>query len=200
MSTSSQKLHLIVEGEGDATALPILVRKILEKHQLFNVALTSPQISGDVNKSRKRFADFFRYALKNKCPVLWILDCDDKEIGCPVEHVSYFRGQLQSTSFAGAQPIEFAFFVQEFEALFLIEQKALRDFYQLSTDIPIDPAAASRRDAKGEIARLLPKDRGYKETIDQAKITHRLNLETCAQVSRDFRHLESAILRLCTSS
>ncbi len=197
MNVRVQHLHLIVEGDGDATAMPVLVRKILAKHQLFNVQLTTPQISGDVHKSRKRFDDFLRYALKNQCPILWILDCDDKEIGCPVEHVGHFQAAMKATHFSGMQRVEFAFFVQEFESLFLAEMNALRTFYQLPTDLKMDPNAALRRDAKGEIAKLLPKTRGYKETIDQAKITHRLDLETCAQVSRDYRHLESALLRLC---
>lgn len=197
MNMPVQHLHLIVEGDGDATAMPVLVRKILAKHQLFNVRLTTPQISGDVHKSRKRFDDFLRYALKNQCPILWILDCDDKEVGCPVEHVGHFQAAMKATHFSGMQRVEFAFFVQEFESLFLAEMNALRTFYQLPVDLKVDSNVATRRDAKGEISKLLPKIRGYKETTDQAKITHRLDLDTCAQVSRDYRHLESALLRLC---
>lgn len=199
MNKPTQQLHLIVEGQGDKEAMPVLVRKILNHHQLFHIGLTEPQISGDVHKSRKRFDDFLRYALKNQCPILWILDCDDKEIGCPVKHVAHFQTAMKSMHLPGMQPIEFAFFVQEFESLFLAEINALRSFYQLPDTLKIDANAAMRRDAKGEISRLLPKSRGYKETIDQAKITHRLDLATCARVSRDYRHFESALLRLCTS-
>lgn len=64
-SPSVQRLHLVVEGAGDAAAIPLLVNKILHRHKIFHVHLTSPQISGDVNKSRKRFEDYVRYALKN---------------------------------------------------------------------------------------------------------------------------------------
>lgn len=193
-----KKLHLIVEGDGDAEAVPILIRKILAKYELFHILLTKPQISGDVNKSRKRFDDFFLYALKNQCPILWVLDCDDKEVGCPVEHVNHFATKMNSLYLPNKQPLEFAFFVQEFESLFLAEADALKTYYDLADDCMIDPNAAKRRDAKGEIAKLLPKNRGYKETIDQAKITDRLNLATCNLVSRDYRHLESAVLRLCS--
>lgn len=199
MNHPLQKLHLIVEGDGDADAMPLLVKRILHHHELFHVSLTRPQISGDVNKSRKRFDDYLNYALKNQCPILWILDCDDKQIGCPVKHVAHFQTAMQSMHIQGAQPIEFAFFVQEFESLFLAEEDALRGYYQLPLDLKIDPNTATRRDAKGEIAKLLPKTRGYKETIDQAKIAQRLDLTTCARVSRDYRHFESALLRLCTN-
>lgn len=198
MSTPAQQLHLIVEGDGDAQAMPLLVNKILHHHGIYHVQLTTPQISGDVHKSRKRFDDYLRYALKKQCPVLWVLDCDDKEIGCPVQHVTHFQTAMNALHLPNVQPVEFAFFVHEFESLFLAEIDALRNFYQLPTSLKIDPNAATRRDAKGEIAKLLPKDRGYKETVDQAKIAHRLDLATCARVSRDYRHFESALLRLCT--
>lgn len=200
MNYPLQKLHLIVEGDGDADAMPLLVNRILHQHEIFHVSLTKLQISGDVNKSRKRFGDYLRYALKNQCPILWILDCDDKQVGCPVKHVAHFRTAIQSMHIQGAQPIEFAFFVQEFESLFLAEEDALRDYYQLPLDFKIDSNAAARRDAKGEIAKLLPKTRCYKETIDQAKIAQRLDLTTCKRVSRDYRHFESALLRLCANS
>jgi hypothetical protein len=194
------KLHLIVEGEGDKEAVPVLVRKILVAHDIHHVQLTAPHVSGDLHKTAKCFERYLRYALKNRCPVLWVLDCDDKKdgvLGCPVEHVKNFKKQIEGLRLHQAQPLEFAFFVKEFESLFLAEQAALKDFYKLPPEKPIDPAAAKRRNAKGEISKLLSKDRNYKESIDQAKITARLDLATCRQVSRDFRHLEDALVRLC---
>jgi len=194
------KLHLIVEGEGDAHALPVLVRNILNAHALHHIQLTRPQISGDIHKVIKRLGDYLAYGFKNACPVLWVLDCDDKIsdiAGCPVQHVRNLRSQIAQQGIHQRQPVEFAFFTKEFESLFLAEQQALKDFYRLPLGLEIDTGAALRRDAKGEISKLLGKDRGYKETTDQARIAHRLDLEICREVSRDFRHFESAILRLC---
>ncbi len=52
------KLHLIVEGDGDKTAVPKLVHKILADRQLDHVRLTGdPQISGGIGKVEKRLAD-----------------------------------------------------------------------------------------------------------------------------------------------
>lgn len=137
------RLHLIVEGEGDAQAVPVLVRKILSAHALDHVQLTRPQISGDIHKVFKRLADFVGYGLKNACPILWVLDCDDKAdgtVGCPKRHVANLRAAIEQ---------------------------------------------------------LLGKDRGYKESIDQAKLAARLDLSTCRAISRDYRHFEDAVLRLC---
>lgn len=194
------KLHLIVEGDGDALALPILVRKILNANALDHVQLTHPQKSGDIRKVFKRLEDFMGYGLKNACPILWVLDCDikiDGTDGCPVSHVENLRTAIAEQKIHKTQPVEFAFFTKEFESLFLAEQSALKDFYSLPDTLEIDPGAVLRRDAKGEISKLLGKERGYKESIDQAKIAHRLDLDTCRAVSRDYRHFEEAILRLC---
>ena len=194
------KLHLIVEGDGDRLALPVLVRKILEVHALHHIQLTPPQISGDIRKVFKRLGDFMAYGLKNACPILWVLDCDDKMddvVGCPVRHVTNLRAAIEDQGIHQPQPVEFAFFTKEFESLFLAEQRAIKDYYHLPGTLQIDAGAALRRDAKGEISKLLGKERGYKETIDQAKLAARLDLPTCRAVSRDFRHLEDAILRLC---
>jgi hypothetical protein len=196
------KLHLIVEGDGDKTAVPKLVHKILADRQLDHVRLTGdPQISGGIGKVEKRLADFLGYALKHRCPILWVLDCDEKirgKIACPVELVADLRKQIAKLPLQNASPIEFAFFVKEYEALFLLEEKALRTHFNLREDVLIDPNAAFRRNAKGEISALLGKERAYKETIDQAKITSLLNLEICRRNSRDFRHLETAVLKLCS--
>jgi hypothetical protein len=196
------KLHLIVEGKGDSEAVPLLVRNILSANSLDHIQLTKPQISGDIRKVSKRLTDFLTYGLKNECPILWVLDCDDKTdgtAGCAVNHVANLRDAMASAKIHQSHPVEFAFFTKEFESLFLAEQKALRNFYGLSATVEIDVGAALRRDAKGEIGKLLGKSRGYKESIDQAKIAARLDLATCRAVSRDYRHFEDAVLRLCTN-
>lgn len=194
-----QKIHLIVEGHGDKEAIPVLARRLLDDHEMHDVSVTSPQMSGDLGKSIKRFDDFIRYALKNQCPILWVLDCDDKQNGqrgCPVNHAKQFRRMLEELGEI-RQPVEFAFFVHEFESLFLAEQQALKAYYKIPRDRPFPAGISEKRDAKGEISRMLPKGRTYKETIDQAKIAARLDLEICRRHSRDFRHFESALKRLC---
>lgn len=205
MKTSSHpahvsKIHLIVEGHGDAQAVPLLVRRLLEDHGLHQIQLTTPQISGGLDKTRKRLGDYLRYGLKNQCPILWVLDCDDKadgQPGCPVRHAESLRTLVEKEQISAPQRVEFAFFVREFESLFLVEQQALRDYYRLPPSTNIPDTSHLRRDAKGEISRLLPKSNAYKETMDQARITARLDLATCRNKSRDFRHFEAVLLRLC---
>lgn len=193
MTMSMQKLHLVVEGHGDEQAVPHLVRRILEKNFLHHVQLTKPQVSGGIHVVRKRFTDHWQYALMNACPILWVLDCEDS---CGVNEARTFEQTIQTLARHDAQPTKFAFFHREMETLFLAEEKALRNFYSLKPDIQIPPQVLGRRDAKGEISKLLPANRSYKETTDQAKIAARLDLGRCREISRDFRHFEKAIVDL----
>ena len=198
--TRTTKIHLIVEGQGDAQAVPLLARRLLVEHGLHHVQTTSPQISGGLDKARKRFGDYLRYGLKNECPILWVLDCDDKvdgQQGCPVAHARELHNLVEQQGLEAMPDIEFAFFVREFESLFLAEQLALKTYYGLPPDKAIPEGASRRRDAKGEISKLLPKSSAYKETVDQAKLAARLDLAICRTVSRDSIHFESALLRLC---
>lgn len=201
MSAKRQKLFLIVEGEGDAAAVPKLIHKVLEEKNIYHIDL-DPWIPffGNIDAVYSNLQRYVALAMKRKCPLLWVLDCDDKkngELGCPVQHVQTLRDALQKMH--QPYPIEFAFFTKEFESLFLAEQHALKTHYQLESTVQIDPKAATRRDAKAEIDCLLPKSRKYNQRKDQAAIASLLNLETCRQVSRDFRHFESALLRLCNA-
>lgn len=193
MTMPSKKIHLVVEGPGDKEAVPLLVRRILLAHDLHHVQLTTPQVSGGIQTARKRFVDYWPYALMNECPILWVLDCEDS---CVVAEAKTFEQTLNALARHDAQPTKFAFFHSEMETLFLAEEKALRSFYALKPEIQIPPQAISRRNAKGEISNLLPANRGYKETTDQAKIAARLDLGRCREISRDFRHLEKAVLTL----
>ena len=54
------------------------------------------------------------------------------------------------------QPVEFAFFVHEFESLFLAEQQALKSYYKMPPNSSFPADIAKKRDAKGEISRMLP--------------------------------------------
>ncbi len=193
MTMSSQKLHLVVEGPGDKEAVTLLVRRILQAHDLHHVQLTTPQVSGGIQTARKRFNDYWPYALMNECPILWVLDCEDS---CVVDEARTFEQTLNALKRHDVQPTKFAFFHREMETLFLAEEKALRHFYGLKPEVQIPSQAISRRNAKGEISKLLPAHRAYKETTDQAKITAKLDLERCRKISRDFRHLEKAVLDL----
>lgn len=185
----------IVEGEGDMAAVPVLLRRILEHHQHFDVQVLRPQRRGELVKVRSNFERFFEAALLEEAPILWVVDYDVAGCDCVVQDHQSLRHRAQQLR--PDWPIEFAFMVQEFETMFLADKTASRSVLTRIPDtqaFPTDPEDI--RDAKGWLSEAMPKGFAYKPTIHQAKIAHALNLPSLRDKSPSFAHLERAVLRL----
>lgn len=189
-------LLLIVEGQGDEKAAPKLVHKILEQHGHNDVVLRPTQRRGEYPAVIKNFDNYFLAAIKEKAPILWIMDFDAKGYDCPYREASSLI--KRAAQLRPGWPIAFAFLVKEFETLFLIDEAATRKVFP---DIPADtvfPANPERnKGAKKWITDARPSlGSAYKETVDQAKITKHLNINLLREKSADFAHLERALLKL----
>lgn len=184
------RLLPIVEGPGDLAAVPLLLRRLLhEKHQRYDVEIARPYRYGDVQKVSKNLDRFLLVAAKENAPILWTFDCDD---GCALDWVKEFEKRIPK----GLQvPVRFAFFVREYECIFLAEKHCLAQIgIRSNADIPEDPETV--RGAKGAISRLMPPGTAYKETVHQERLTAHLDLDVAREKSRSVRHLESALLDL----
>ena len=91
------------------------------------------------------------------------------------------------------QPTAIALLPREYETMFIF------DTVSTCTALKIEPPALQPdnpkaiRGAKGWINRLLPNGVAYKETVDQAKISARLDLELLESEYSDFAHLCRAL-------
>jgi hypothetical protein len=188
-------LLLIVEGQGDGKAAPKLVHKIFEQHGLSDVVLRPTQQRGEYPTVAKSFDNFFLAAIKERAPILWIMDFDAKGYDCPYREASILAER--AAQLRPGWPIAFAFLVKEFETLFLHDEAATRMAFP---DIPkqvVFPEQPERiRGAKEWLSKSRPKGLAYKESSDQAKITKYLNINLLRQKSADFAHLERALLKL----
>lgn len=188
-------LLLIVEGQGDEKAAPILVRKILEQHGRYDITLQPTQRRGEYPAVAKNFKNFFLAAIKERAPILWIMDFDAKGYDCPYREAANLAGL--AALLRPGWPIAFAFLVKEFETLFLHDEAATRSVF---TDIPkqvVFPEQPERiRGAKEWLSEKRPKGMAYKESVHQQKIAAHLNIDLLRQKSADFAHLERALLRL----
>lgn len=190
-----KRLLPIVEGDGDIAAVPILVRRILEHHGIFDVKVLHPHRRGELVKVRSNFERFFKAALEEQAPILWVVDYDVAGCDCVVQDrhsLSSLAGQIRP-----GWPIEFAFMVREFETLFLADPAASRKVLKRIPDscaFPDNPEHI--RDAKGWLSQAMPKGFAYKPTVHQDKIVHALNLDSLRTTSPSFAHLERAVLRL----
>lgn len=188
-------LLLIVEGQGDEKAAPILIRKILEQHNRYDIILRPTQRRGEFPAVAKNFDNFFLAATKERAPILWIMDFDAKGCDCPYQKASNLYGR--ATQLYPGWPTSFAFLVKEFETLFLYDETATRTIF---TDIPKQLVFPERpeeiRGAKEWLSKNRPKGAAYKESVHQQKIAAHLNIDLLRQKSADFAHLERALLKL----
>ena len=183
----------IVEGDGDARAVPILVRRILESKGIYIQVLAANK-RGDLPKIRGSFENYFRAAIKFKAPILWVLDFDCDDCNCQKEEAE--KLYKRANDIYENWPFKVVFISKEFEALFLAEKNTARTVLGIDDSFEFPANPNSIRGAKSVLSHALPKGRAYKETVHQQKIAAQIDLDILREVSSDFRHLEKSVLFL----
>jgi Domain of unknown function (DUF4276) len=199
MIVACKKPVLIVEGQGDISAVPRLMRETLAQHAIYDIApAPRPKSHVDVLKL-KRAGELERYveyaARDDGDSVLLALDCEDV---CPAEVSLDFARRISKMYIT--KKVGVTLFRSEFETLFLhcLEEivAAFPDYRWIGTVLRSTGDIEAIRDAKGTLSRMMSRDRAYKETRDQAKFITALSYAKLRQQSRSFRHFESTLLWL----
>ncbi len=182
----------IVEGDGELKAVPLLLRRMLQQQDIFDIQICHAQKRGEYPKVKRALSRFAQVATKEEAAILWIMDFDCDECECVVHERSDLMTATQAA--IGDWPIEFCFMVKEYETIFLADVAVTRDFFRIpdSVAFPVDPESV--RDAKGTISRMLPRGRIYKPTLHQERLTAQLSLEALSQASPSFIHMSSNAL------
>ena len=196
-----KRIILLVEGDGDRVAAPLLLRRILHDNCVYDVQIASPPTKvGDMRKLARpgELEKHLHYAnLKEGSAILVLQDCDD---ACAVESANSYRQRASSLQPSISRPIEVALLVREFETLFLWSAAALAvkfvDYGWRTSSVEVERNWDAVRDAKGELRRMFRGGRGYKELLDQPRLAAGLDLDRLRNVSASFRHLEKCLLRL----
>jgi len=185
----------IVEGYGDIQAVPILLRRILEHHNIFDVKVLSPHKRGDLPKIKANFDNYFKMEIKENAAILLLIDFDCASCVCVAdEAVQLYQ---KAHAIRAEWPFKVAFMVKEFETLFLAEANASRSVLkQIPKNKAFPDAPESIRDAKGWLSKAMPSGYAYKETVHQVKLAAAVNLERLRESSASFRHLEKSVLGL----
>ena len=190
-----KRLLPIVEGHGEDKAVPLLLRRILESQGIYSFQILPARRYGEYPSVIKNFDHLFLAAIKEKAPILWVMDFDAKDYDCPVREA--LRLYARADTLRPGWPLKIVFLVKEYETLFLHDETATRTVFP---DIPRHTVFPSQpeliRGAKEWLSEKRPKGMAYKETIHQAKITAHLNIDQLRQKSGDFAHLERAVLNL----
>jgi nucleotidyltransferase/DNA polymerase involved in DNA repair len=185
----------VVEGHGEVTAVPLLIRRIVTAY--------APDAYAEVGRPIriKRNALVQPNGIENAVELAarqtgaedGILVLIDADKDCPVELATELLARAQHRR--PDRSIRVVVAKSEFEAWFLASAHSLagqRGFPQELAP-PSDPEAV--RDAKGWLSDRTPRGRSYKPTVDQAALAQIFDLEQ-AQSAGSFRKFIKDVLEL----
>jgi hypothetical protein len=180
----------IVEGQGEEAAVPLLLRRLRDEAQAWELEFARPHrrrrtqlVKKDSLQTAIRVA-----ALREDCVgILVILDADDD---CPKELAPTLEEWAREA--AGGRACAVVIANREYEAWFLASVEALRGKAAILPDAVSHPDPEGPRDAKGELERRMPRGASYSPTVDQAALTAHLNMERAYRRCRSFRKLVGA--------
>jgi len=187
----------IVEGHGDAKAVPILVRRL--------VKLVSPDMYADVQhpiriaRSKlvqpgelEKAVELAVRGLHASGVVLVIIDSDDD---CPKELapvlVARATGAMSGRWLAGVVLAK-----SEFESWFIAAAESIAGHSGLRPDLAAPPDPESIRGAKAWLRRAMLPGRTYSETVDQPALASRFDL-TAARRAPSFDKMYREMDRFC---
>jgi len=185
------KVVPIVEGDGEVSAVPALLRKVLWQGMRYDIQIARPKnANGRSNLTKAGGLErFVRYAWKEPdCGAILVLV--DAESDCPLDIARDFSSRILAMGVLFPVVIVIANYM--YEAWFLASLSTIAGHLDLPSGLepPENPEAI--RDPKAWIQRQFPPGRAYKETQDQEAMTHLLDLNV-ARCARSFQRLLHAI-------
>ncbi len=172
----TKTLSLIVEGDGEVEALPVLVRRI--------AAILSPELHLNiprpvrVQRSKIRKPDEMEKAIQlaaakggRGAGILILLDADDD---CPAVLVPELTRRAQNCR--ADLPISVVLACREFESWFIAAVDSLRARLRNQEDVAVPPLPEEIRGAKEWLRQRLARGR-YSPTVDQPSLAAIIDLE-----------------------
>lgn len=191
------KIQPIVEGHGEVSAFPVLLRRLVVQAGAWNVDVGRP-----IRKSRTQLVretelkKAVRLALlQPDCSAVLILfDGDDD---CPAELGQAIQAWAESE--AGDMPCEVVIAHREYEAWFLASIESMLGYRRIRADAQSHPNPEQPRGAKGQLEARMEAGATYLETTDQPALSEKFSLAAAHQRCRSFRKLTSSFGRLVRS-
>ena len=193
-----QNIVPVVEGPGDRSAFPILLRRILwDRYCKYDIGVESAKSANSKQKLLRDYEKFLRYAsIEPSCAgIIVLLDADDE---CPVEEVSELTERTKSLQLK--QPVTIVEANREYETWFVANLDSQQGF-EIRGRLGIDVSESYRGEledihAKSWLKRRMPPGRTYKETSHQAALSSLIDIEHTQQRSRSFRRFCHAVEEL----
>ena len=185
----------IVEGHGDAAAVPVLLRRLVDAAKAWEEIRIGQPIrcsSGKLVKEVELKKHVRLARLRKDCgAVLIVIDSDDD---CPVE----LAARLREWAVAEAGPAcEVVLAKREYEAWFLATAESLRTHHSMRSDAQAHPQPESPRGAKGRLEAMM--HISYSERVHQPAFSAIFCMAEAHARCRSFRKLISSFGRLMES-
>ena len=178
----------IVEGQGEVSAAPILLRRLATAAGAWDVRIATPHRRRRHQLARRTdLQSAVRVArLTPDCAgVLVLFDADDD---CPRERAPLFETWAHEA--AGDVPSAVVLATREYEAWFLASIESLRGTAGIRADATSHPHPETPRDAKGRLGRRM--ETRYFPTAHQAPLTNAFDMAAAYRGCRSFRRLVTA--------
>ena len=183
-------LQPIVEGYGEVEAVPVLLRRLRDEAQTWEV-----RVSRSIRRKRSQLVQkaelekAVRLALlQPDCSAILILfDADDD---CPADLAPAIRAWADAV--AGGVPCEVVLAKREYEAWFLGSIESLRGLRGIRSDAAVHSEPETPRDAKGELEERMHAESSYFERDDQPALSAQFAFPDAHRRCRSFRKLASA--------
>ncbi len=191
-------VHLasIVEGDGECSSVPVLVRRIARTLDPGLVPDVGPVIRVPGSRLVKageleRTVELAARRLGGQGGILIVLDCDD---GCPATEGPALLRRAKAARSDMALSVVLA--KREYEAWFLAAADSLRGHRGLPVDLQAPDDPESIRGAKEWLAERMPQNRSYTETTDQPALTELFDMEIARRAADSFDKCYREIVRL----
>jgi len=185
------KLVPIVEGDGEVTAVPALLRKILWQIPRYDIQVTRPKSANGRGNLTKEggLEKFIRYSWKERdCGAILVLIDADKE--CPVTLARDLTRRVEAIGVLF--PVVIVVAKRMYETWFVASIATIAGHLDLPEDLTPPPNPEEVPNPKAWIENHFPAGRAYKETQDQEAMTNLLDI-TLASSARSFQRMLNAI-------
>lgn len=178
----------VVEGEGELTALPVLLRRLLYREEIWDADVRRPFLVGRGRLVRQSGLEAAIEVVARGLPmpchggVLVVIDADDD---CPATLGPDLLRRAESVRPGLRVSVVLA--NREFESWFLAAAPSLGGRAGLPDGLEVPEDSETRRDCKGWLSHQRSDQGKYRPRADQATLADAFDLELAEKNSRSFR-------------
>ena len=185
----------VVEGDGDAAALPeLLVRILREKYNRYDVFVAQGKtkvVKANGRQNLEKRLDKFLGHAQNKPRCGAVLILVDADIDCPVTLANQLSQRCDQIS--TKCPVQIVCAYRSYESWFLASLDTVKGRHGIPNTATLSDGPEAVPNPKQWLSNQMPYGQAYKETIHQASLSKVIDLDLAHQNSRSFRRLCHAL-------